>query len=85
MSALVADMVAFVVYRMPATAPAPFAVRAFNCLPGKLEPLRIETPHGVGDIYCCQSLADARRVIPAGLVRFDPSADDPPQIVECWL
>lgn len=71
-------MESWTIYARPADFPdVPFVVRNWIITPGAMVP--------GGAVAFCDSLEQARHVIPEGLTRFERNPDDDPVIVESWL
>lgn len=64
----------YVIYRSPLDYPGSFVVRVHD-VPGG--------PHK--DCEVCNSLEEARKQIPFGLIRIARWDDDEPHIVETWM
>lgn len=67
------------VFYSPDEHPGVFVVRAFDVVPGLLEPV----PRARADLAI--SLDMARAMIPRGLYRQERSVDDHPSVVEIWF
>lgn len=69
----------FVVYSRPVDYPESVVVRRVQVLATG------ETVFDAEPLVVCASLAEARAVLPPGLVRFHRDPSDPTAIVETWL
>lgn len=69
----------YTIYRDPLDAPGRYVVRGFSIYRGEPDPV----PDAKA--YAVDTLAQARALVPGGLVRFARSATDDAAIVETWL
>lgn len=69
----------WVIYRSPLDHPGKFVVRAQDVTNGNPEPVPRK------GCLVCDSLTEARAVVPPHLHRLDRHPDDEPSIVETWM
>jgi len=72
------DLYNFVIYENPSDCPGKFVVRQFTIANGLLA--ANDAP-----LIVCNSLDEARKAIPKGLICFQRDTTDDPVIVETWM
>lgn len=66
----------FTIYRHPDDYPDGYVIRVWGTVDGEIYP---------GPTERVPTLADARALVPAGLVRMERMPNDDPKIVEVWF
>lgn len=69
----------YTIFRDPLDAPGKFVVRGFSIVRGQANAV----PDEKG--YAVDSLEHARTLVPGGLFRLGPSAEDHATVVESWV
>jgi hypothetical protein len=70
----------YAIYYNPKDYPGKYVVRRWAIQEGNPEPVPDKDPMAVVD-----GLSEARKAVPAGLVRIQPHPEDDPVIVESWI
>lgn len=70
-------LIVWTIYDNPLDYPGKVVVRAFTITPGEAVPS--------GTYHICESIEQARRLIPEGLTRMPRSEEDHPSVVESYL
>jgi len=66
----------YVIYKNPTDHPKKYVTRKWGIQPGGLEPL---------EKVVCNTLKEARDIVPKGLVKVDRDPQDDPCIYEVWI